>query len=144
LFLKPLTRLCLRPPTLSVASRTHAISRSQNFNVLSLPRSATLGCRSLSKACAKIRPFSKPANFFFAFLHTGRPKEMSDSGLRQKKFFQYGRIKTEKHPKKTKKHTNFSQNSGSYHLEKVKIRIFIWKSLCYLIFSRVTIIQKSI
>jgi len=118
LFFKPLTRLCLRPPTLSVASRTHAISRSQNFNVLSLPRSATLGCRSLSKAGAKIRPFSKPANFFFAFSRIGKPKEMSDSRLRQKKFFQYGRIKTEKHPKNQKKHTVFSQNSESVRLQK--------------------------
>jgi len=125
LFLKPLTRLCLRPPTLSVASRTHAISRSQNFNVLSLPRSAPLGCRSLSKAGAKIRPFSKPANFFFAFSRIGRPKEMSDSGLRQKKIFNTDGLRQKNTPKKTKNHTDFSQNSGSYHLEKVKIRIFI-------------------
>ena len=48
--------------------RTHAISSSHSFNVLSLPESGpSQGRAPLSKAGAKIQPFSETPKFFFTF-----------------------------------------------------------------------------
>ena len=48
--------------------RTHAISSSHSFNVLSLPESRpSQGGAPLSKAGAKIQPFSETPKFFFTF-----------------------------------------------------------------------------
>jgi len=82
-----------------------------------LPFPVESGCKDTT--------FFQTCKFFFAFSRIGRPKEMSDSGLRQKKIFNTDGLRQKNTPKKTKNHTDFSQNSGSYHLEKVKIRIFI-------------------
>ena len=69
--LLPLTRLVSPPPGLARRTPTHAISSSQLFQcpfAFREPRFFTAA--PLSKAGAKIQPFSKTPKFFFAFSGT--------------------------------------------------------------------------
>jgi len=74
--------------SLGPASRSlgHTLSLDLRISTFSrFPGGLSFGCRSLSKAGAKIRPFFKLTNFFFAFLLPLPAYSVSVSVLHQKK-----------------------------------------------------------
>jgi len=85
-----LTHPCLR--TARWRCPTHAISRSQSFNVLCFRPGLPQEHRFSSKAGAKVRTFFEPQNFFFMFFFAPYLTSNDIRRLRQKK-------KSTNHPK---------------------------------------------
>ena len=89
--------------TLSLHLRNSMFSR--------FPEGPSQGCRSPSKAGAKIRPFFKLPNFFSNYFSGLPTNGLSDSGLHPKKIF-HGTRKRPKKSRKKEKDTAFFTDFG--------------------------------
>ena len=111
--LLPLTRLVSPAAASPQPSDTRYLIFPILFNVLSLPRRPSLaGCVSLSKAGAKIQPFSKPPKFFFAFF-PDFSSNRCPSAVCRTNFFSFSRPGGPGAPRKTRKKSPFFRKIGT-------------------------------
>ena len=122
--------------------RTHAISSSHSFNVLSLPESGpSQGRAPLSKAGAKIQPFSKPPKFFFAFSGTffAHSFEPARCG---RNFFSKIAENVPKHYAKNGKTTRFFQKSALLDMGKMKNRCNLLLHTRLMYYKRIHVLRS--
>ena len=103
---------CLRTRATPDASDTRYLIFPIRFNVLALPlQGRPLRCVSLSKAGAKIRPFSKPPKFFFAFF-PNFSSHRCPTAVWNRDFFSFSSPTGQKRPRKTPRGAPFFPKIG--------------------------------
>ena len=103
---------CLRTRATPDASDTRYLIFPIRFNVLALPlQGRPLRCVSLSKAGAKIRPFSKPPKFFFAFF-PNFSSHRCPTAVWNRDFFSFSSPQGQKRPRKTPRGAPFFPKIG--------------------------------
>ena len=117
----------------ALRSLGHTLSLDLRISTFSrFPGGLSFGCRSLSKAGAKIRPFFKPPNFFFAFFLPLQAYSVSVSVLHQKKNLFFFIPPLRKRPAKTKNNRFFSRISGFPRIMKTELYRIL---LCFCILN---------